>query len=212
MEQESDRAYDVIIVGLGCVGLSAAYYCSKKGLKVLGLEMNSISGEIGTSSHGYTRIYRLNDPSPIKNEMMITSLSMWKEVEKELTKIKENAITSEEANLQCELLTSSDILTYGSLDAPFIAEKRITNPEEKWITAQEISEKYPALKNLPEDFIGSISSEAGQVRAENALKGFSFLARKYGANLLYNSEVDKVFKDHVILKNEKTYYANSVVV
>ena len=58
--------FDVIVVGLGCVGLSTTYYWSNKGLKVLGLEMNSSSGELGTSSHGTTRIYRYNDPNPVK--------------------------------------------------------------------------------------------------------------------------------------------------
>ena len=76
--------FDVIVVGLGWVGLATTYYCSKQGLKVLGFEMNGTSGEIGTSSHGTTRIYRFNDANPIKNEMMKVSYTIWKQAEKEL--------------------------------------------------------------------------------------------------------------------------------
>ena len=78
------KKYDVIVVGLGCAGLSTTYYWAKQGLKVLGLEMNSTSGEIGTGSYGTTRIYRFNDANPLRNEMMRVSFIMWKEAEKEL--------------------------------------------------------------------------------------------------------------------------------
>lgn len=36
--QEKGSIYDVVIVGLSCIGLSAAYYLTKEGLKVRGLE------------------------------------------------------------------------------------------------------------------------------------------------------------------------------
>lgn len=50
--------YDVIIVGLGCVGLSTAYYSSLKGLKVLGFERYANSGALGSGSAGHGRIWR----------------------------------------------------------------------------------------------------------------------------------------------------------
>ena len=43
---ESTKKYDVIVVGLGWAGLSTAYYCSKKGLNVLGLESNGTANKI----------------------------------------------------------------------------------------------------------------------------------------------------------------------
>ena len=79
--------YDVIVVGLGWVGLATTYYCSKQGLKVLGFEMNETSGEMGTSSHGTSRIYRFNDANPLKNEMMKVSFKIWKQAEKELEEL-----------------------------------------------------------------------------------------------------------------------------
>lgn len=49
--------YDVIVVGLSCAGLSTAYHASKAGLKVIGFEANEVSGDMGSSSYGTTRIY-----------------------------------------------------------------------------------------------------------------------------------------------------------
>ena len=50
--------YDVIVVGLSCVGISTAYYASKQGKKVLGIEQYSDCGALGTGSHGDSRCYR----------------------------------------------------------------------------------------------------------------------------------------------------------
>ena len=49
--------YDVIIVGLGAMGSSSSYYLSKKGAKVLGLDIYRPPHELG-SSHGHTRVIR----------------------------------------------------------------------------------------------------------------------------------------------------------
>ena len=49
---------DVVIVGLGCVGLGAAYELAKVGYKVIGFERNSVSGDLGTGSFGHTRLWR----------------------------------------------------------------------------------------------------------------------------------------------------------
>ena len=49
--------YDVIIVGLGAMGSSSSYYLSKKGVKVLGLDIYRPPHQLG-SSHGHTRVIR----------------------------------------------------------------------------------------------------------------------------------------------------------
>ena len=52
------RRYDVIIVGNGAFGSSAAYHLSLQGARVLSLDMHPVGHEWG-SSHGHTRIIRL---------------------------------------------------------------------------------------------------------------------------------------------------------
>lgn len=200
------------MVGLGCVGCSTAYYCSKNGLKVLGIERNAISGDIGTSSAGFTRVFRLHDSNPVKNEMMETSLELWKQAEEELKQIKYNPIDNYEAELQTELLSFSDLLMYGSPDAEFIKKLDRTNPALKWLTSAEIMEQYPTLENLGSDWIGAVTTDAGQVRVKHALEGFSYLAKKHGATLLYDTEVSKVSKSQIETADGKVYKSKNVLV
>ena len=75
--------YDVVVVGLGCVGLSTSLYCAKQGLKVLGIEKAPKEGFIGTSSFGETRMWRESHMDKFKNDMMKDALPMWEELEKE---------------------------------------------------------------------------------------------------------------------------------
>jgi sarcosine oxidase len=49
--------YDVIIIGLGAMGSTAAYQLAKKGQRVLGLEQYGPAHDLG-SSHGGSRIIR----------------------------------------------------------------------------------------------------------------------------------------------------------
>ena len=48
---------DVVVIGLGISGLSAAMRLVLQGYSVLGLEQYSDSGVVGTSSAGLTRMF-----------------------------------------------------------------------------------------------------------------------------------------------------------
>jgi sarcosine oxidase len=71
----------VIIVGLGCVGMSTAYYLSKQGLKVLGIEQHHDMGVIGTGSFGASRIWRVNHGDERYKHMMNDAMKLWNEIE-----------------------------------------------------------------------------------------------------------------------------------
>ena len=77
----SHEEFDVIIVGLGCVGLATAYELSKNGYKVLGLERFEQSGAIGTSSVGYGRIWRFMHTEPRYAQMQEESIEIFREIE-----------------------------------------------------------------------------------------------------------------------------------
>ena len=64
MEQNkiTDQQYDVVIVGLGCYGLGAAYELSKHDLKVIGFDRAHAPGVLGSGSVGYGRVWRHLDP------------------------------------------------------------------------------------------------------------------------------------------------------
>jgi sarcosine oxidase len=72
----------VIIVGLGCFGLGTAYYLSKMGLKVLGLDRSHEAGTMGSGSTGYARIWRHLHAEKRYFDMQMEAIEMWKEIEK----------------------------------------------------------------------------------------------------------------------------------
>jgi sarcosine oxidase len=83
MESKNQIDFDVIVIGLGCVGLSSTFYLSRNGLKVLGLEKNPSSGALGSGSYSFGRIWRVIDKDPRYNQMQEEALTIWREVEEE---------------------------------------------------------------------------------------------------------------------------------
>ena len=57
-QQPNGSPYDVIVLGTGAFGSSAAYHLSRQGARVLALDMHPPAHPWG-SSHGHTRIIRL---------------------------------------------------------------------------------------------------------------------------------------------------------
>ena len=104
MLAKTQDEWDVIVVGLGCAGLSTAYWCAKQGLKVLGLERNHASGALGSSSYGETRIYRILHDLEIHTRMMRDTLPLWKEIEEDS---------------QTQLLTPGALLLFGDPTHPY---------------------------------------------------------------------------------------------
>lgn len=76
-----EQTADVLIVGLGCVGLSTTYACTKRGLSVIGFEKHSDTGVIGTASYGHTRIWRVAHGEKRYNDMQEEALQLWEEIE-----------------------------------------------------------------------------------------------------------------------------------
>jgi len=77
--------------------------------------------------------------------MMIECLSMWNEIE-EVSNTK--------------ILEYYPILNFGTPDSLFLKGIFSHFPSEKVLSAIEISKLYPALKNLPESYVGMVTSES----------------------------------------------------
>ncbi|MER2256686.1 MAG: FAD-dependent oxidoreductase, partial [Priestia megaterium] len=72
--------YDVIIIGLGAMGSTAAYQLAKKGQRVLGLEQYGPAHDLG-SSHGGSRIIRqsyFEDPAYVP--LLLRAYELWNEI------------------------------------------------------------------------------------------------------------------------------------
>ena len=70
-------SYDVIVVGLGGMGSSAAYHLAARGQRVLGLERHTPAHDKG-SSHGGSRITRqsyFEDPAYVP--LLLRAYELW---------------------------------------------------------------------------------------------------------------------------------------
>ena len=135
---ESDT-YDVIVVGLSCAGLSVCYHAAKKGLKVVGLEANEVSGDMGSSSYGTTRIFRKYHKNLLHTKMMEETYELWKEWE---------------TNFKTQLLYPGPVLYYGDISNKTLKSTIDQHSSPKILNHTEIMSKYPAFENLPAHYVG----------------------------------------------------------
>src|SRR5664279_6155393 len=74
-------SFDVIVVGLGAMGSSAAFHLAKRGRKVLGLDRFTPPHSFG-SSHGQTRIIReAYFEHPMYVPLVQRAYQLWDELE-----------------------------------------------------------------------------------------------------------------------------------
>ena len=77
----SGSSFDMIIIGGGTIGLSAAYYAAARGLKTLLLEQfDSLAGP-RASSGGASRMFRVMYSPSYMAKLAEISLALWKEIE-----------------------------------------------------------------------------------------------------------------------------------
>ncbi len=72
---------DIVIIGGGIVGCSAAYFLARSGVSVLLCEKGRIAGEQSGRNWGWVR---QQGRSPVELPMMMTSLRIWQNFEREL--------------------------------------------------------------------------------------------------------------------------------
>ena len=81
------------------------------------------------------------------------------------------------------------------------------------MSPEEISEMYPALKNIPSHYKGFVNSDSGVLKSRNALNALKRLSEeKYGAKLLFNTKVTKFSKNEVEIQDGTTFTAKDVVI
>lgn len=144
---------DVLIVGLGCVGISTAFNCTKQGLKVIGFERHDDTGAIGTASYGTTRIWRTSHDESRYNQMQMEALEIWREIE-----TRTNKQILHKTGMLWIVHPESAVYKFVSLEKD---GERLTNTEMKV--------RWPALIGIPNDFVGYWANNAGIVKARDGL-------------------------------------------
>lgn len=169
--------YDIIVVGLGAMGGSAAYHCSKRGVSVLGLDANQPNHILG-SSHGATRAIRETYfESPEYVPLSQRSAELWRELEDESG---------------TALLTTNGAIYVAPTDHPMA--KGVTSAADihgldiEHLSVDDMASRFPGFA-LPEDWAGIYESNGGVLQAETCRQVHVDLAVHHGADLRFGCAV-----------------------
>ena len=162
---------DVIIVGLGTMGVAAAHALAGRGLRVVGLDQFAPPHDRGAHGGG-TRMFRTAYMEGAAYVPLVReSLRLWAEIE---------------AETGADLVTTTGGLMLGRTDSTAVAgalhTARAQALPHELLDAAEVRQRFPAF--LPaDDEVGLWEQGAGFVRPEAAIAAMADAARKRGADL-----------------------------
>jgi sarcosine oxidase len=172
-------SYDVIVVGLGGMGSSAAYHLGRRGLRVLGLERFGPAHNRG-SSHGGSRITRqsyFEDPAYVP--LLLRAYELWE------------ALAADSGR---DVITLTGGLMIGRPESRTVAGSR--RSAEEWglphemLDAAEIRRRFPTL-TVWDGEVALYEAKAGLVRPEATVSAHLALAAGLGAELRFTEPVEK---------------------
>ena len=170
-------SYDVIVIGLGGMGSSAAYHLAARGQRVLGLERHTPAHSLG-SSHGGSRITRqsyFEDPAYVP--LLLRAYELWEQA----------AADSGE-----DLITLTGGLFLGREDSLTVAGSLRASREwdlpHEVLGAAEVRRRFPTIA-LPDDEVALYEAKAGFVRPERTVAAHLALAERAGADLHFAEPV-----------------------
>ena len=173
----SPANYDVIVVGLGAMGSSAAYQLARRKARVLGLEQFAPAHELG-SSGGLTRIIRLAYfEHPDYVPLLRRAWELWPQIE-------------QESGRRLLLQTGGAYIGQAEsdvLDGARTSAERHGLPHEI-LDADEARRRFPALV-LDDDMALLYETNAGMLFAQECITAHIELARRNGADLHFEERV-----------------------
>lgn len=172
--------YDVIIVGLGAMGSSAAYHLAQRGQRVLGIEQFTPAHPFG-SSHGGSRIVRkAYFEKPDYVPLLVRSYELWQELS---------------AAFGDELFTRCGALQIGRPESPIVAgaieSARRWNLPYELLDSKAVGARFPQFA-VPSNQVAVFEADAGFARPEATVLANIELAADAGAELWFDTVVDSV--------------------
>ena len=170
---------DVIVVGLGVMGSSAAYQLVQRGQKVLAIDAFE-PGHARGSSHGESRIIRqAYHEAPDYVPLIWRAYDQWRELESESG---------------ASLLFVNGGLIVGAPDGRTVQGTMRSGelyglPYEP-LSAREVGRSYPGV-TLPDELMAVLDPNAGYLLASKAVKVFQDLAKQHGAKLRFAEPVTR---------------------
>ncbi len=169
--------YDVIVVGLGAMGSSAAYQLAQRGARVLGIERFTPAHGLG-SSGGVTRIIRMAYfEHPDYVPLLRRAWALWPEIE-------------QASGRRLLLKTGGAYIGRAGSDVLEGARRSAEQHDlpHEVLDADEAGRRFPALK-LDADMALLHEANAGLLFAGNCIEAHLDLARRHGAELHFEERV-----------------------
>jgi sarcosine oxidase len=172
---------DVVVVGLGALGSSAAYWSVRRGLKVIGLEQFEL-GHVRGASHDHSRIIRRSYNTAHYVRLTADAYSAWRSLE---------------ADAGEQLLTITggvDLFPAGSFIDPHTYTAALTTARVpfEWIDSAEIRRRWPVFAQgslMHGDVMGIATDGAGIAPAARGTAAMQRMAVQHGADLRANTPV-----------------------
>jgi len=191
--------YDVVIIGGGIIGLSAAYYAAASGKKTLLIEAKDLFHDYGGSG-GESRFFRMIYSNRGMAQLAETSYALWQQIE---------------SYSGLELIKKTPVLFFGdknigeTVEGDFATADSVMDslgmPYQK-LNSSQLLKTIPAFKAVPRSFSGLMQENSGYIKVQNALKAFYDLASRHGAKFLKEKVVSieskKNKKNNFIIKTE----------
>jgi sarcosine oxidase len=171
--------YEVVVVGLGAMGSSAAYHLAKNGLRVFGLDRFQPPHNFG-SSHGLTRIIReAYFENPLYVPLVQRAYELWADLEKQ-------------SGQQLLLKTGGLMIgpPYRALVSGASRSAEQHQLEHEILNSTNLGKRFPMF-NVEDDPIAVWEPRAGILFPERAIQTHLDLATKLGAYLRFNEPVRK---------------------
>jgi sarcosine oxidase len=178
MSEQSE--FDVIVIGLGAMGSSAALKLAARGQRVLGIEQFTPAHSLG-SSHGGTRIVRkAYFEKPDYVPLLIRAYELWDELS---------------AAFGTQLFTRCGALMMGLPESAVVSgtlasARRWSLPHEV-LDRSALQARYPQFA-LPQDQLAIYEADAGFVIPEVTVLANLELAADAGAELWFDTAVEHV--------------------
>ncbi|XP_057799224.1 probable sarcosine oxidase [Salvia miltiorrhiza] len=183
MEPAHHLHFDVIVIGAGVMGSSAAYQTSKRRLKTLLLEQFDFLHHRG-SSHGESRTTRATYPEDYYSAMVLESSRLWRQAE------------AEAGYKVCFSTRQLDIgPSHNKALLAVIDSCRKNSIPAAVLHRGQLLDEFSGMFDIPEDWIGVVTQHGGVIKPTKAVAMFQTLALRNGAVLRDNAEVVSVCRD-----------------
>jgi len=171
--------FDIIIVGGGTIGLSAAYYAAARGLKTLLLEQYDQFADARASSGGHSRFFRIMHSSAYMAQLAESALALWQEIETASGR---------------KILKQQRLIFYGvsgqtpegNLGEMERVLAQLGLPYQRCDSGAALKNSFPAFKDVPEEYIALVQPNSAVIRTRESIAAFHQLATSEGATLLKN--------------------------